>query len=237
MKYIFTTLAIGENYLENSYNSFKEFSVSCSADFNITTNIIKESTNKINIDILKLDKYGEGPDYFSFYFNLKCLSLKYCLDKDYDYIVYLDSDWRIGESFDENKLMNIFTHMETNGYDFLFERPGRIGDHKSNLHNCFFQDKLKDYNAFDHNNWDDAHVVNEQFLIFKNNNKFKFFVNRWEQFLWYSIMNNIKNYAEGFEIGISALEANMSWDWNSFRGFLSECFQFNDKYGNLHTRF
>ena len=91
--------------------------------------------------------------------------------------------------------------------------------------------------VFDHDKWDDAHVVNEQFLIFKNNWKFKFFVQRWEQFLWYSIQNDIRNYPDGFEIGVSALEAQMKWDYNAFRLFLPNCFEFYDKPGNLHRRF
>lgn len=237
MKYIFTTLSIGDKYLNNSYNFFEELGDKCSADFNITTNIEKNSTEKININLLNLEKYSNGNDYFSFYFNLKCLSLKYCLDKDYDFIVYVDSDWRVGEKFDENKFFDTFKHMVDNNIDFLFERPGRIGDHKNNLPYCFFSDKLRDYNVFDHEKWDDAHVANEQFLIFRNNKKFRFFVNRWEQFLWFSIANNIKNYAEGFEIGVSALEAGMKLDWDTFRTRLNECFEFNDSLGNLHKRF
>jgi hypothetical protein len=55
--------------------------------------------------------------------------------------------------------------------------------------------------------------------------------------LWYSIHNNIRNYPDGFDIGVSALDAEMKWDWNSFRGFLPSCFEFRDKAGNLHTRF
>jgi hypothetical protein len=74
-------------------------------------------------------------------------------------------------------------------------------------------------------------------MIFKNNWKFRYFVRRWEEFLWYSIHNNIRNYPDGFDIGVSALEAEMKWDWNCFRGFLPEFFEFNDKYGNNHIRF
>ena len=74
-------------------------------------------------------------------------------------------------------------------------------------------------------------------MIFKNNWKFKFFVQRWEQFLWYSIQNDIRNYPDGFEIGVSALEAQMKWDYNAFRAFLPNCFEFYDKPGNLHKRF
>ena len=121
--------------------------------------------------------------------------------------------------------------------DFLFERPALIGGHKKDMSNCFFDRKLYDYHVFEHTKWDNAHVVNEQFMVFKNTWKFRYFVRRWEEFLWYSIHNNIRNYPDGFDIGVSALEAEMNWDWNSFRGFLPGCFEFHDKAGNLHTRF
>jgi hypothetical protein len=184
-----------------------------------------------------LDRYEDGNPGFSFYLNLKVLSLKYCLDKGYDYIIYNDADWRMTENFSEDKLFNMFNHMENNNLDFLFERPAKIGGHKQDMSNCFFDRKLYDYHVFEHSKWDEAHVVNEQFMVFKNTWKFRYFVRRWEEFLWYSIHNNIRNYPDGFDIGVSALDAEMKWDWNSFRGFLPGCFEFHDKAGNLHTRF
>jgi hypothetical protein len=159
------------------------------------------------------------------------------LDKGYDYIIYNDADWRMTENFSEDKLFNMFNHMEKNNLDFLFERPSKIGDHKQNMSNCFFDRKMVDYHVFEHTKWDEAHVVNEQFMVFKNNWKFRYFVRRWEEFLWYSIHNNIRNYPDGFDIGVSALEAEMKWDWDSFRGHIPACFEFHDKAGNLHVRF
>ena len=179
----------------------------------------------------------DGNPGFSFFLNLKVLSLKYCLDKGYDYIIYNDADWRMTDNFSEDKLFNLFNHMEQNNLDFLFERPSKIGDHKKDMSGCFFDRKMVDYHVFEHSKWDEAHVVNEQFMVFKNNWKFRYFVRRWEEFLWYSIHNNIRNYPDGFDIGVSALEAEMKWDWDSFRGFLPGCFEFHDKPGNLHVRF
>lgn len=237
MKYIFTTLAVGEDYLENATKCYTEYSEKCNANFNITTNEMCEVGTKVNLDIFKLDKYHDDGPGFSFYLNLKVLSLKYCLNKGYDYIIYNDADWRMTENFSEQKIYNMFNYMEKNNIDFLFERPAKIGDHKKNMNNCFFDRKLKDYNVFEHTKWDDAHVVNEQFLVFKNNWKFKYFVRRWEEFLWYSINNNIRNYPDGFEIGVSALESEMKYDYDAFRHTIPGCFEFNDKSGNLHIRF
>lgn len=237
MKYIFTTLAIGDSYLKNATECYTEYSEKCSADFNITTNENHPVGSKVNLDIIKLDRYDDGNAGFSFFLNLKVLSLKYCLDKGYDYIIYNDADWRMTDNFSEDKVFRLFNHMENNSVDFLFERPALIGSHKKDLNQCFFTRKLQDYHVFEHTKWDEAHVVNEQFMVFRNNWKFRYFVRRWEEFLWYSIHNNIRNYPDGFDIGVSALDAEMKWDWNSFRGFLPGCFEFHDKSGNLHVRF
>jgi hypothetical protein len=237
MKYIFTTLAVGESYLNNASKCYTEYSEKCSADFNITTNEKCDVGSKVNLDLIKLDKYHDNGVGFTFFLNLKVLSLKYCLDKGYDYIIYNDADWRMRENFKEDNLFKLFDKMEEENIDFVFERPSKIGDHKSDMTNCFFDRKLKDYHVFEHTKWDEAHVVNEQFMIFKNTWKFRYFVRRWEEFLWYSIHNEIRNYPDGFDIGVSALEAEMKWDWNMFRGFLPDSFEFHDKAGNLHIRF
>jgi hypothetical protein len=204
MKYIFTTLAVGDSYLKNASECYTKYSEKCSADFNITTNENCEVGPKVNLNLFKLDRYEDGNPGFSFYLNLKVLSLKYCLDKGYDYIIYNDADWRMTDNFSEDKLLNLFNHMEMNDLDFLFERPALIGGHKRDMSNCFFDRKLYDYHVFEHTKWDNAHVVNEQFMVFRNNWKFRYFVRRWEEFLWYSIHNNIRNYPDGFDIGVSA---------------------------------
>jgi len=237
MKYIFTTLAVGQPYLDNATESYSKYSESCTASFNITTNESCVVAPKVNLDLFELDRYDDGNPGFSFFLNLKVLSLKYCLDKEYDYIIYNDADWRMTENFSEDKLFNLFNHMEKNDLDFVFERPSKIGDYKKDMSNCFFDRKMYDYHVFEHDKWDEAHVVNEQFLVFRNNWKFRYFVRRWEEFLWYSIHNNIRNYPDGFDIGVSALEANMKWDWDSFRHYLPDCFEFHDKTNKLHRRF
>lgn len=237
MKYIFTTLAVGDSYLTNASSCYSKYANKCGADFNITTNEKCNVDTKVNLDVFTLDRYDDGNPGFSFFLNLKVLSLKYCLDKNYDYIIYNDADWRMTDNFSEEKLFNLFNHMEENEYDFLFERPAKIGDHKKNMRDCFFDRKLYDYHTMEHSKWDEAHVVNEQFMVFRNNWKFRYFVRRWEEFLWYTVHNNIRNYPDGFEIGVSALEAEMKWSWDSFRYYLPSCFEFHDKSNNLHIRF
>ena len=142
------------------------------------------------------------------------------------------------EHFSEEKVLNMLNWTKENDYDFVFERPARIGDSRADPDGSFFRQKLIDYDMLEYDKWDEAHCVNEQFMLFKNSYKFRFFVQRWEQFLWYSIENKIRNYAEGFEIGISALEAGMKWHFNNaFNHFLQQCFQFYNKSEQLYIRF
>jgi hypothetical protein len=64
------------------------------------------------------------------------------------------------------------------------------------------------------------------------------FVQNWEKFLWYSIQNDIRNYPDGFEIGVSALQAGMKWHYMGiFNHFLPSCFEFYTKLGDKHVRF
>jgi len=237
VKYCFTTLAVGESYLSNSIDNYTLYSERCSADFNITTDRSCVVAPRINIDVLELEQYHGSGSGFTFLLNLKVLSLKYCLDKGYDYIIYNDGDWRMTQNFKEENVLKLFDYMDCSGLDMLFERPAKIGDHKQDLHNCFFETKLKDYNVFDHTKWDEAHVVNEQFLIFKNNWKFRLFVHEWEKFLWYSVHNDIRNYPDGFEIGVSALLSDMKYEYDAFRRHLPQMFEFYDKSGKLFTQF
>ena len=231
MKYCFTTLAINEPYetiTPEFYKEMRDNTTQC--EFFITTNNSQ------------LQNQGDRI-HTNFNLNLKVLSLKHILEYEKEtgerpeYIIFTDGDWRMYDGFSEEKILNMLSYMEKDGLDFLFERPAPIGPHKLQPEQSFFREKLYDYDVFEHTKWDEAHVVNEQFLVFKNNWKFKFFVQRWEQFLWYSIANDIRNYPDGFEIGISALEADMKYAYQGYFNLIQNCFSFNTKLGDFYTRF
>jgi hypothetical protein len=84
--------------------------------------------------------------------------------------------------------------------------------------------------------YDDAHVVNEQFMVFKNNDKFKIFCDRWKERNDFGIQNNIWAFAEGLEIGMSAIDANMTMNWQLMRS-LKQCFRFKNNTGIFFERF
>jgi hypothetical protein len=245
MRYCFVTLAINEPYESNVVNLFKDLrDKTTQCDFFITTTNpnYPEMGDRVHVDVIN------PPSLYSFstlfYYNLKCLSLKHVVEHEreiglheYDYVIYIDSDWSIGDSFSEERLTGMLGFLEENEFDFGFERPATIGGGKENMDSCFFKHKIHDYNVLEHNKWDDAEVVNEQFLVFKNSSKFRFFVQRWEQFLWYSVANSINNFSEGFEIGISALEADMKHVHSFFHTFMPDCFAFYNSSGVRHAKF
>lgn len=262
MKYFFTTLAVNEPYFKKSLDFYSELHEKTEdASFNITTtqkdlDNIQEHTGltveeflekypKIAITTLEsfnhkvqypLEKEGYG---FIFNLNLKVLALKACLlsKKEFDYVIFADGDWGVHDGFHESKVLTLLNNMENEGIDFAFERPARIGDGRPNPEATFYYEKLLDYDMAENPLWDEAHVVNEQFLAFKNNWKFKVFVQKWEQMLWYTVANNIRNYPDGFEIGVCALESSMKWNWMMFP-VLRDCFYFYPKYTDVkHIRY
>jgi hypothetical protein len=69
-------------------------------------------------------------------------------------------------------------------------------------------------------------------MIFKNNYKLNYFTMRWEQFLWYCVANDLMCYPDGFEIGVSALEAKMNMEAIGILSQLTECFYFYTRWAD-----
>lgn len=237
MKYAIVTLAVGDKYFNPVFEHYKEVSKRLTGDFYITTEKEQPDIGNVTINTLYLDRYHGNESYQPFYFNLKSLAFKPILDRDYNFVIYLDSDWTITDNLSDDILKSAFEFMEKSNIDMFFERPAEIGGARTNPESSFFKNKLDSYHALEHTRWDKAHVMNEQFFMIKNSWKLRYFQNRWEQFLWYSIYNNIWNYAEGFEAGISALESEMELDYISVRGLFPNCFCFKDRLNKPYTRF
>jgi hypothetical protein len=246
-RYCFATLAVNEPYetkTKEFYKSLKENTMDGNFFITTTNEDLLNQGNRIYTKIIKPYSLRCTKGAFDFNLHLKCLSLKHVLEMEksdnlhHDYVIFTDGDWGMYSGFTEEKILNILNYMENNDIDCLFERPAMISDGKLDPENCFYKEKLYDYDVFSHTKWDDAHCVNEQFFIFKNNSKFRFFVQRWEQFLWYTMANDIRNYPDGFEIGISILESGMNYVYKGIFGhFLPECFYFYTKNDIKHIRF
>jgi hypothetical protein len=159
-----------------------------------------------------------------------------CSKLDYKYVLFFDADWSIHNGYSEVKLLNFLDELENSNLDFIYERPHSIGDSKRDLNNCFWKHKIEPYGLMNTNFYDKGQVVNEQFMIFKNNDKLKVFVNKWKERNEFGVKNNIWAFAEGVEIGMSAIDAKMNMDWKKMfelKGF----FSFVANTGVTHIRF
>jgi hypothetical protein len=237
MSYVFTTLAIGEEYLENAIKLHNDLAKKCDADFNITTNEQKQSNKRhVFSDIGDREHIliiGNTP---TFIYNLKVFAIKDVIEKDYDYIVFTDADWRIGDKFTGEKMDKLFKLMEKRNLDGAFERPCKVGSCRKNK-NCFFKTKFEKYNLENDKKWDEADVPNEQFFVLKNTDKLKDFVSSWEEMLEFTIDNKILNYAEGFEMGVSALKSKMNIAFPELRHVINNCFEFTSINGGVYKKF
>ena len=71
MKYLFTTLAVGDEYLNNAIECYKNIGEKTNCDFNITTNVNLDNDGKINYDYFTLNRYHDTGAGFSFFLDFK----------------------------------------------------------------------------------------------------------------------------------------------------------------------
>jgi hypothetical protein len=241
---MFCSLAVGESYLRNFINfcnekrkkdDSKNLVVTDKETYELLIDLISENTHIEYVIIDDKHEISKWP--LGFNFNLKYLPIKHSIKEGIDYIIYIDSDFRIINEYHPDKFKNLFSQMCSNNIDYVFERPYFIGHGKAHHHDNFWKHKIEPYSLMETSKYDDYHVCNEQFLVFKNSNKMTIFSEKWEELYWKSIKLNVWTFAEGLEIGMASADAGMTFDFNLFRGTLINCFEFNDKSGNLHTRF
>lgn len=242
MKYCFTTLAIGESFEKNAIKLFEDLSTRTdNCAFHITTmNNTYQDTDRLFFNVLEPFEVTNRKQRL-FLYNLKVLALKDIVDRNktmdqpYEYIIFIDGDWNMDEKFNEEKILNVLNYMESQEIDLMHERYTVLGELvKSDT--CFFPKKIEPFHLLEHNKWDDALVPNEQFFILRNSWKYIFFTFRWEQLLWYTVHNDVDNFAEGVEMGISALEAEMKCELMRY-DYLDRTFYFFNSNGRKFEKF
>lgn len=234
MKYCFCTISIGEDYVNSVKKFIHDLNVKCENNhFVLITNSDLNFINNTTIGRVPNEKKIKICNQFNY--NLKYLPIKLSHELNFDYIIYVDSDWAITDEFSEEKLYDVFKFMDENAYDLLYERPHTIGEGKFN-EDCFWKHKRDFYDLLNTNLYDKGQVVNEQFLIFKNSNKIKKFIDEWEKLEKIASDGDLWAFAEGVEIGMSSCVAdlNMTYSW---RGFLNNSFSFLTKDGRFYQRF
>ena len=238
------SIAIGKNYQDSFYrlvdniraqdvsqNNKIKLSFLCVTD---TDENVLASCKNVNIvhDNYKLFyRHGHRNE---FNFNLKHIPIAASALDDTDCIIFVDSDWMTHDNFKIDKVrLFIETFMKSDA-DFIFERPHLISGCKKDSR-LFWRHKVDLYNLKNTNQYDNAHVVNEQFLVFKNNKKMPIFVDSWKKRNTICLENNIRPWAEGVEIGMSYTDAGMV-AINNHHKIMSECFKFQSKDGRTHVR-
>jgi len=234
LKYVFCVLAIGDRYFEKACNFAKKLNeVSKGHSVVIVSDLYHDKID--NCEIIKLPESEKTKVGNSFNYNLKYLPIKLCSEKEFDYVIYVDADWEIYDDFREKKILKFLNEINKTKYDFVFERPHLIGS-KHETHTCFWKHKIEPYGLMETDKYDHGHVCNEQFLVFKNNDKLKIFVNEWSKRNLICIEKNVNPFAEGLEIGMSAIDANMEWTWG-YLNIMSSCFTFTSNNGISYSRF
>ena len=237
IKYTICSLAIGEIYFNNIIKTFNDICVrTVIPNFVIVTDIMYLSTDSR----IKIVNVGDHPittlDKKFFNYNLKFLPIKESCQLNTDFVIYVDADWGMLDTYDEPRLSKLFNHMIENNIDFVFERPHTLGPGKNQGKECFWWHKIIPYELDKTTKYDTADVCNEQCLIFKNNNKLKIFVDFWEKMYKKCYELSVWPFAEGVEIGMSTIEANMKCDWRPMQ-MMGRTFYFYAKNGGYNERY
>lgn len=223
-QYIYCTIAIGEKYYKSAIQFAKKLNeISVHHKVLIITDQQIDSIE--NCEIINVPNeltlfYPNG----CFNYNLKYYPIKLASMRKVDFVIYFDADWIIAPDYNENKVFNFLNWFGNSDFDFCFERPHFISG-KKDWNTCFWRHKIEPYKLMETDKYDLGHVCNEQFLAFKNNKKLVNFVDAWDKRDKFSVDNNIWPFAEGLEIGMSSIDADMNFTWGGFH-FLNSCFRF-----------
>jgi hypothetical protein len=236
VKYCFCTIAIGETYYNSAINFAKKLNVlSNNHHYIIVTDNIKDeipNTTFVQIpnnEVLFIGRY--------FNYNLKYYPIKCANNLEFDYIIFVDSDWKLKDTYNETSIIKLFKFMNEKNFDFLFERPHLIGDGKHDGSKSFWRHKIEFYDLLNTDIYDKGHVVNEQFLVFKNNEKLKLFIDEWERLKNIATYDNLWPFAEGVEIGMSSALSKMNGNYQEWEQFIRNFFQFETVDGRIYDRF
>lgn len=236
MKYSVCSLAVGDTYFNNMNTTCKKIlGMSTFSECLIATDKTLTSIDRLTyVDVGDIPVSIMNGKFFNY--NLKFFPIKQSINLNVEFIVYIDGDWGVLDTYTDDKFLQLFNIMKDNNIDFVFERPHDIGLGKTQGSECFWGHKIEYYDLLNTTKYDKGHVCNEQCMVFKNNDKLKIFINFWEKLFWKTYQDNLWPFAEGLEIGMSTVEADMNCSWQ-YISLLSRCFSFYSKDGGYNERF
>jgi len=235
--YTFCTIAVGEYYLDSAIEFGKKLNET-SKDHHliiVTDKFVEEKIDNLTVTILPEDKKKFIGPWFNWM--LKYYPIKVAKDMGFDYIIFLDADWRLTELYDENGIKKIFRFMDESDIDICFERPYLIGDAKKGGRHFIFSLKVEFYNLLETEEYDSGHACNEQFLVLKKSNKLNKFVEKFEELHNISSEHEVWPFCEGLEIGMSMAYAKMNMNWGGWEPNIREMFEFTCKNGGINRRY
>jgi hypothetical protein len=233
---LYCTVAIGDEYLDSA----KKILETLNNVSNTHHMLIVTDKEELPLKNATFEKVSEKHILFirnGFNYMMKHYPLYLSRKLGYNHIIFIDADWRVTKNYDESKIKLMTQYMDENNFDMLFERPHGIGLGKHQGISCFWQHKIDFYKLKETDEYDNGHVCNEQFMVFKNNEKFDLFVNKFKELYEVSSKEELWPFAEGLEIGMSMAYSKMKYDWLGWGYYLKGMFEFNSKNGGLNIRF
>ena len=238
MKHLYCTIAIGEMYVESAMTFAKRLNekstthhmlIVCDKDY--------EPIDNVTYKIIPEDHVLFTTLSHIFNYNLKYYPLYLASQMDYNHIIFVDSDWRVRNEYDETNIHRMLNFMDEQNIDMFYERPHTIGAGKHDGNNCFWRHKRDFYKLLETDEYDTGNVCNEQFLVFKNNEKFTIFVNKWKELYQIAAEANLWGYAEGVEIGMSYTTAKMVATHTNWEHFIRAMFEFTAISQQVYIRY
>lgn len=233
-KFIYCTIAINQSYIDYAIKFANQlYEKSPNSKVLIVSDV--DNIDLPNVIYHKIPENYKTKLLFSeiFNYNLKFYPILKSLEENYDYIIFKDCDWEIYDEYSDEKLDNLISVFEESGYDCFYERPYSIS--AKSTEDCLFKHKVSIFNLMDTNKYDKGVVPIEQFFLFKNSPKLKLFCEKWAEKEKIISDSDVHPWAEGLEIGMSLIDANMTHSHSRFTE-ISNCFMF-DSYGNKYTRY
>jgi hypothetical protein len=226
ISYAYAKLAIGDshscgfNFFDQTVQFTEEKNRHNDAKVFVVTDNIKdvrvENFIKKNITEEQYPFFMKNAEkrYYHFNFSLKVLAFELCLNNtDSEYIIYTDSDFLLHEDYSEEKFQKFLEGIKEDGCEIFSPISNKIDvldeNHFITKYYHPYSFKMKNYDLSKYLERD-LFSYDEKFLVLKNNNKARVFVDRWKELYWYMVENEILQYADSLEIGMSSYDARLN---------------------------
>lgn len=214
---LFCTLAVGNEYNGYAQNLFKTIQKKINSKLLVVTDNPSYFDN-MRDDRLIIKKLDESfaltsnlSDHIrNFNYNLKYVPISFANKEVCNYIVYIDCDWLLKFNGNINRFESCITEMLHLDCDGIAGRGRLLIDEKTGR-TFLPKEKIIFYGLDQTDHYDSCQLVNEQYLVLKKTEKLDKFISSWAALEKKCTEEKGMAYAEGLEIGMAALDANMKF--------------------------